>query len=290
MRALLRAIPMALVACEAVASEPVLLAALEEPQCKEAGGRVVRPLFRRDQKQWIPLDTKEQAAAFLPKKARWFATLDNKNLGAILSVDSGNVPSPAWTYPRDYWHVVPQGQFLPSAPNPNGEFAGWCAPPKNRPLALTSNATISDPEAWSKLPASTKDIDSLMPAFKASFKGAALCIDSAGKSKPYRLRAGDVRVITHLAARDGSQLFALQLGSKAFECNSELGEAMSARWFTVNSDVRYVGSDLSLLDASDYDGDGKTEFLFWYSGYNRDGYVLFSEHFRQRAEFTWNYH
>lgn len=290
MRAPPLVVPVLLLASDALAIEPVLLAALEEPQCKEEAGRVVRPLFARDAQQWVPLDNKESAAAFLPKTVRWTATLDNKNVGFVLSIGTRNVPTPAWIYPRDYWHVVAQGQALPAVKNSSGDYAGWCASPKNRPLALTSSTGIADPEGWSSLTTSAKDIRALMPSFRSSLKGAPLCIKSEGKAKPYRFRAGDVRVITHLAARSGMQLIALQLGSKAFECNSELGEVMGTKWFAVDGGVRYVGSDLSLLNATDYDGDGKTEFLFWYSGYNRDGYVLFSERFRQRTEFTWSYH
>jgi hypothetical protein len=47
---------------------------------------------------------------------------------------------------------------------------------------------------------------------------------------------------------------------------------------------------MELVDAADYDGDGKSELLFWQSAYNRDGYILIFDDLRQRIEYTWRYH
>ena len=40
----------------------------------------------------------------------------------------------------------------------------------------------------------------------------------------------------------------------------------------------------------DDDGDGSSEIMFWYSGYNEDGYTLFYRGFTRHASFRWNYH
>jgi len=45
-----------------------------------------------------------------------------------------------------------------------------------------------------------------------------------------------------------------------------------------------------LLDVGDYDKDGKSEVLFWSSGYNEDGYVLYYDDFRKKVPFKWHYH
>ena len=47
---------------------------------------------------------------------------------------------------------------------------------------------------------------------------------------------------------------------------------------------------LTLLDAGDYDGDGKSEVVFFLSGYNEDGYALFYDSFRKFVFHTWSYH
>ena len=45
-----------------------------------------------------------------------------------------------------------------------------------------------------------------------------------------------------------------------------------------------------LVDAGDYDNDGKSEFLFCIDQYNRGGYKLFYDDFKKRAVFQFNYH
>jgi hypothetical protein len=47
---------------------------------------------------------------------------------------------------------------------------------------------------------------------------------------------------------------------------------------------------MDLLDAGDYDGDGRSEVLFWSSGEDVDGYVLMYDGFTKSAEFKWSYH
>jgi hypothetical protein len=61
-------------------------------------------------------------------------------------------------------------------------------------------------------------------------------------------------------------------------------------FFLSGDGVRYLGSGLSLVDAGDYDADGAAEVLFWSTGYNDDGYVLFYDGLSRHAEFFWSYH
>jgi hypothetical protein len=58
----------------------------------------------------------------------------------------------------------------------------------------------------------------------------------------------------------------------------------------VGDDTRYLGQDLTLVDAGDYDGDGASELLFWYSGYDEDGYTLVYDGGRKSVDYHWNYH
>ena len=45
-----------------------------------------------------------------------------------------------------------------------------------------------------------------------------------------------------------------------------------------------------LIEHRDFDGDGSTEVIFWYSGYVHDGYVLLSDGLTKLTTFTWGYH
>jgi hypothetical protein len=47
---------------------------------------------------------------------------------------------------------------------------------------------------------------------------------------------------------------------------------------------------LEPVDAGDFGGDGGEVAIFFFSGYNFDGYVLYYDNFRKAVRFGWNYH
>ncbi len=47
---------------------------------------------------------------------------------------------------------------------------------------------------------------------------------------------------------------------------------------------------LALIEFGDFDGDGKSEGLFFLAGYNLDGYVLLHEEMTRQATYYWGYH
>ena len=76
------------------------------------------------------------------------------------------------------------------------------------------------------------------------------------------------------------------------ECDGPPDEAFRSQWFVVTPEqkVLFLGSSMWLVDAGDYDGDGKSELVFSIDGYNLGGYKLFYDDFRQRASFEFGYH
>jgi len=72
-------------------------------------------------------------------------------------------------------------------------------------------------------------------------------------------------------------------------------EGKSEAWFynywyyVTKSEFRFIGTNLELVDAGDYDNNGQSEVLFWKSDYNRDGYVLFYDGFKKSVVKSWSY-
>lgn len=54
--------------------------------------------------------------------------------------------------------------------------------------------------------------------------------------------------------------------------------------------VTFLQDELTYLEHGDFDNDGKDEFLFWYSIFNHDGYILYYNDFKYSTKFKWSYH
>lgn len=52
----------------------------------------------------------------------------------------------------------------------------------------------------------------------------------------------------------------------------------------------FIHDELTYLANVDFDNDGKDEFVFWYSIFNNEGYVLYYDNFTKSSEYTWSYH
>lgn len=57
-----------------------------------------------------------------------------------------------------------------------------------------------------------------------------------------------------------------------------------------DSEPRYLGKLSNVIDKGDFDGDGKTEFIFQYTQENEDGYEIFWNDFNESAKTFWHYH
>jgi hypothetical protein len=98
-----------------------------------------------------------------------------------------------------------------------------------------------------------------------------------------------------IAYSSNKHSFLVEASLDAGDCGyiSEPNEPESGPWFFVSSDgsVRRIGSFLTLLDAGDYDNDGRSEVVFVLSqGENTDGFVLFDGTFEKPVTLTWHYH
>jgi hypothetical protein len=79
----------------------------------------------------------------------------------------------------------------------------------------------------------------------------------------------------------------------AIDCNdTDAGFEIDDPWFVMdtNGSVLYLDSGMFLVDAGDYDGDGKSELIFSIDRDNRGGYRIFYDEFRKRAQLEYSYH
>lgn len=283
----------------AYAKDTILIGVLEQPQsCGEKKSLSARILFHKDGDKWRSLGV---SAGSIPsntwdiKSIKWTIAFDGKNIGNV------HIEEPTenkkykndWFYHRDKLNKI----TYPSPPqvkNKSQSFAGWCGAPDIRPLVVVSKPNFSDPEKWKAFEPPSKYKETLYPFLKIAVgrSNSVRCeYEPDYHSVPYDFKPQDTVLYKSYRSSTSKELISIGLDLEKINCDGPPSPEWLASWFLLNgNDVDFIGRELELIDAGDYDGDGKSEFLFWYSGYNKDGYILIYNDFRGRAEYLWGYH
>ena len=276
---------------ELSAQTPVpIIAVLEHPQCAKDSTLAVRPLFVKSHGSWTALSTAEKSGVVDLRSMNWTVAFDGRSLGSITTDDPGFTSRNESSYPRDRRLTIRNNVRSPTIANTERAFAGWCSSPLTRPLALISPANVKDPDLWKPFTPGPSVRERLFRDFKKRAGRAVRCPENPTKAVPFKYTAMNIVVGTGYRDRMGRALIALRLDDRMNECDGPTGEAWATQWFLLADGVHPLGRSLELVNAGDYDADGRSEILFWYSGYNEDGYTLFYSDFNRHLDFRWSYH
>jgi len=182
---------------------------------------------------------------------------------------------------------------FPRIKNRSDLFAGWCGSPKLRPLVLVNTPNFKDPEKWKPFKPSSSYKKLLYKKFRAIVGDKAIkCIEySWTKVEPYNFKPEELLLYKSYRSKTGEELVPISLDKDKIACELMYESEWSINWFVIyKDDIKHLGHDLNLVDAGDYDNDGNSEIIFWYSGYNRDGYIIYYDDFKQSAKYIWSYH
>ncbi len=177
-------------------------------------------------------------------------------------------------------------------------FAGWLDKPVYRPLlALSQPLPALDPD-WTRARATEADARLMLPLLQKVRPLVPDCRngDSAG-GKGRAVTAADVLVSEVWQDKGVGRLLSASLKPDRVAKCDYTGDLLTDVWAhddghghlhpispLVESETTHV-----LIDAGDFAGNGKEEFLFFLSGYNEDGFVLVYDHFTRSARFSWRY-
>jgi hypothetical protein len=190
------------------------------------------------------------------------------------------------------------------------KYSGWNYDPVFKPQVLTNRPErVKDPEVWRKVarhgkiqPKTWSSIASMVSEMKLCFTGQGNHRRALGvpwKNSHLKFRVG-------FANRARQELLQARLSPVYFlDCKKLGGDAGETPiswpefWLTHTSgqdsvihlfknEIGY--GKLELIEFGDFDGDGKSEGLFFLAGYNLDGYVLFHEGMTKQTKYFWGYH
>ena len=161
-----------------------------------------------------------------------------------------------------------------------------------RPLIANPQLIFKDPDRWQPSTLSPPATAALQQAFRNRFP--SLCRSSEAddrKLEPSPYRNDDVKLVKSYRSVSGWVVARLHL--EAIDCKDvEGGFHIDDPWFVIDTKkfTRYLDSGIWLVDAGDYDNDGKSELVFSINRENEGGYEIYYDDFRKHATFKFNYH
>jgi hypothetical protein len=275
-------------------ADNLIIGVLEQPQTalcsSERPKPAVRLLFGKTNEKWVPLKTKKSTKPFNISTVSWTAAFDGKEVGQVVSEEPKKKVLNDWTYPRDYLQNITSRSGRVEITNSKNSFVGWCGAPTMRPVVLVSQKNYEDPDGWKPFKPDGNIRQALFAEFKKSVGKTPLCYIKDDKYFSFKYNTENLKLLKSYRSNRG-ELIQVTLDREYTVCNDELGEGMAPSWFSVKGNtIKYVGEGMELVDAGDYDADGKSELIFWYSGYNENGYVLLYDDLKKKEEFLWSYH
>jgi len=161
-----------------------------------------------------------------------------------------------------------------------------------RPLIANSKPYFKDSEGWEPATLPPASTAVLKQAFRQKFP--KLCRSSEADDsnlEPYAYKNEDVKLVKSYRSVSGWLVARLHLD--AIDCNDvEAGDDIDDPWFVMDTDksIKYLDSGIRLIDAGDYDNDGRSELVFSINRENEGGYEIYYDDFRKHATFRFNYH
>jgi hypothetical protein len=247
--------------------------------------RIVRPAFEKTVTGWKQVD-----ASSLPARMNWTVAFDGKNLG---SVETQAGSEEGFTAVQK---ILTPASAIPIIGSPSQQFAGLMAvgPTRvRRPLIVISKLYFHDTDGWKRTKLSDEIAALVRTAFRREYPHVDRCKDEEIVERNWKFPNSTLAF--PIAYGSNKNSFLVEASLNAGDCGyvNDPNDPMSAPWFFVSPDgtVRRIGSFMSLLDAGDYDNDGKSEVVFLLSqGENTDGFVLYDASFEKQTSLLWHYH
>lgn len=275
----------------AAISDPMVLGVLEDLQCEDSGRVATRLMFINVEGRWIAMNDEYYAPRDVHLTSLdWNIISFGKQMGSIKLKDADATVSQVNSRDKLY---DPTDKKSPVIKNGDNSFKGWCDTPAATPLVVHSYPGITDPEKWTPFtPDATyrKKLYTPVKLVVGRFN-AMTCPKRGGPYYPLEYGPDDLILYKAYRSSSGRELVSIGLNHDVIACEIPILPEWTGNWFLLDGDsIEYLGNQMELVDAGDYDEDGHTDFLFWHSGYNQDGYVLIYNQLGQKVQYVWDYY
>lgn len=276
----------------------LMVGALEERAATPGGDAkrsVVRVLFANDGSGWKSLDPKcsdmpclQQVPSKFPVEVNWTIVQGGAAKGNVTGIVEVEWP----LYADVGTQYLSEETPAPVVGEPSLDFAGADRVAVQRPLIAVSAPNFADPDGWAPADISLAAKAAAVADFRTRFANVENCA-SPEENKPLPMTYGDadVGIFGGFVSAKGWTIISALLDG--YRCDGPAdGTAFVAQTFAISPDgkAQHLGEGLQMLDAGDYDNDGKSEVVFHVSRYNESGYELRYNDFAGQAPFVYSFH
>lgn len=277
--------------------QSVILGVLEDNQGHFAGEpnfRTVRVVFQKKGLHWQAFQSNcpdssclKTIASKYPPEVTWTIAFDGRNVGQVTS----RAPQEFRWYSSVGQQDITRKGPIPTIGERSSEFGGFTDAAVYRPLVANSQPYFKDPQMWKPVHLPTGLVGLLRNHFRKKFPEVANCANpDENVAKPWHYRDEDIRILKSYTSKNNWSTVQLRL--EEYRCDGPADDPFSDQWFVISPqrEIKFLGEGMWLVDAGDYDNDGKSELLFSIDRYNRGGYELLYDDFSKRAVFEFSYH
>jgi hypothetical protein len=180
----------------------------------------------------------------------------------------------------------------------NHTFGGWLDKPAYRPLVATSAVVADSASAWTQDKPDAADAAAALAPLR---KLVATVPDCGKDGEPIgtgrAIAARDIRIAKLWRSNSGARLYGASVApSLVAKCNFT-ADALADVWLVADGAPARALPALAedeathaLVDIGDFAGDGSEDALFFLSGYDEDGFILYYDRFTKSARISWHYH
>ena len=196
--------------------------------------------------------------------------------------------------------LTPANQ-VPSIGKPQGRFNGNFGSVVRRPLVVVSEPYFNDPDHWVAKEPSPQAMTEVRESFRKTFRHVRQC-DALGEALKEDWKILDSEIVVSKSYGSRKREFLVETKVLHNRClfNADGDDFQSLggnQVFYVPPDhgAVFLGLQWEMVDAGDYDGDGKSEVIFYVAegkdvDVETEGYVLFYDDFRHSVRFVWQNH
>ena len=254
----------------------------------------VRVLFQKNGSDWeaFPNNCPDQGclktiSSKYPREVTWTVVLDGRDLGQV----TGRTPKEFEFYSHVGLQEVVSTGAIPTVGKKSAVYGGFTDVSVYRPLVAVSRPYFNDPESWKPSNLSADMIRLLRQEFRKRFPTVSNCTSPADAAEnPWLYNDENIRILKQYSSNRQWSVVQVRLGE--YRCNGPPDDPFLDYWFALSpaNDITLLGNGMWLVDAGDYDNDGKSELVFAIDRYNQGGYELFYADFKKHATFEFGYH